>query len=71
MVKSAAVMMKRPQVQLLVVSMAFTGVEMGFWQTIYPTCIGATKVSLLRLASIYPNNSFCHFEDRVRVPPNF
>ena len=43
-VKSTAAMAKKRPVQLLLPVMIFSGFEMGLWQTIFPTCIGATKL---------------------------
>ena len=34
------------EVQLMLPVMAFAGMELGYWQYVYPTCIGATKESL-------------------------
>ena len=34
---------KNHEVQLMMFTMAFSGLEMGFWQSIFPTCVGATK----------------------------
>ena len=57
-VKSTASMAKKRPVQLMLPVMIFSGFEMGLWQTIFPTCIGATKLlgpdanHLVGLASI-------------------
>ena len=51
-------MLKERSVQLMIPVMFFNGIEAGFWQTIFPTCIGATKLlgedadHLVGLASI-------------------
>ena len=41
--KSAVNVLSLPNVQLMLPVMAFAGLELGYWQTVYPTCIGATK----------------------------
>ena len=33
------------EVKLMLPVMAFAGMELGYWQSVYPTCIGATKES--------------------------
>ena len=43
MLKSAWNVCKNNEVQLMMFTMAFSGLEMGFWQSIFPTCVGATK----------------------------
>ena len=43
MIRSAWDMLKRRELLLMIPTMAFSGFELGFWQSIYPTCIGATK----------------------------
>ena len=43
MLQSAWNVCKNHEVQLMMFTMAFSGLEMGFWQSIFPTCVGATK----------------------------
>ena len=43
MLQSAWNVCKNREVQLMMFTMAFSGLEMGFWQSIFPTCVGATK----------------------------
>ena len=58
-IKSSVAMAKERHVQLMLPVMFYSGFEMGFWQTIYPTCVGATKLlgadadRLVGLASIF------------------
>ena len=43
MARSGWDMLKRKEMLLMIPTIAFSGFELGFWQSIYPTCIGATK----------------------------
>lgn len=43
--KSAVSVVSIREVQLMLPVMAFAGMELGYWQSVYPTCIGATKES--------------------------
>lgn len=43
-IKSSVAMAKKRKVQLMLPVMIFSGFEMGFWQTIYPTCIGSVYI---------------------------
>ena len=44
--KSAVSVVSIHEVQLMLPVMAFAGMELGYWQYVYPTCIGTTKESL-------------------------
>jgi len=39
-IKTSVAMVKERSVQLMLPVMIFSGFEIGFWQTIFPTCIG-------------------------------
>ena len=41
--KSAVSVLSLRDVQLMLPIMMFSGMELAYWQSVYPTCIGATK----------------------------